>query len=43
MAAHLLKDRESELFNLFEIIIDLKLNDINMYVSDVEDTGLTIV
>jgi hypothetical protein len=33
----------SELFNLLEIIIDVKLNAIRIYVPDVDDTGLTIL
>jgi len=43
MAAYLLTDIESELFNLREIIIDFKLNAIRMYVPDVDDSELTIL
>jgi len=43
VAAYLRTDIESELFNLFEIIIDFKLDAVRMCVPDVDNTGLTLL
>ena len=43
MAAYLRTDIKSELFNLLEIFFYFKLNAIRMYVSEVDDTGLTML